>query len=259
MSVTMKDISEVLKGIRETIGRADEAFANFCQAYGPRNADYRDEQEEIVEYFLEQAFLELQLFLETKGLAQMLRTVALDHTRAKKDLMKAEMASYGEPYSFWAERLRQYVKAVDTTFGEDSPSIVTKDLVEILRATIYSITDPACFPVVPRKEEDVHVRIEAVLRCVFPSLLHKPPLIKPIKNFQPDTGLPSVKTLIEYKFVSSKDDVKRVADEVLADTRGYWLLLAQGHAAAVREHGPADRCAGGGDGVDGGDGHSEIK
>jgi hypothetical protein len=44
---------------------------------------------------------------------------------------------------------------------------------------------------------------------------------KPIKNFEPDTGLPEVNTLVEYKFVSTKEEVKRVADEVLADTRGY--------------------------------------
>jgi len=31
------------------------------------------------------------------------------------------------------------------------------------------------------------------------------------------------------------------------------------HTAAVWEHGAADRCPGGGDGVDGGDEHSEVK
>jgi hypothetical protein len=30
-----------------------------------------------------------------------------------------------------------------------------------------------------------------------------------------------LRTLIEYKFVANKADVRRVADEVLADTRGY--------------------------------------
>ncbi len=60
-----------------------------------------------------------------------------------------------------------------------------------------------------------------MLRCVFPDLLHKPPIAKQIKNFQPDTGLPSIHTLIEYKFMSDQGEEKRIADEVLADTRGY--------------------------------------
>lgn len=44
---------------------------------------------------------------------------------------------------------------------------------------------------------------------------------KPIKNFEPDTGLPSLKTLIEYKFISDKNDAKRVSDEIFADISGY--------------------------------------
>src|SRR5271157_4552638 len=44
---------------------------------------------------------------------------------------------------------------------------------------------------------------------------------KEIKHYEPDTGLPSIRTLIEYKFISSINDAKRVSEEVLADTRGY--------------------------------------
>jgi DpnII restriction endonuclease len=98
---------------------------------------------------------------------------------------------------------------------------VTKDVIQILRETQYSITDPRCFLYPPKDEKEVHVRIEAVLRCVFPDLINKPRVNKQIKHFEPDTGLPGINTLIEYKFIGSQDDAKRVADEVLADTRGY--------------------------------------
>jgi hypothetical protein len=57
--------------------------------------------------------------------------------------------------------------------------------------------------------------------CLGKLLARQPPISKPIKNFQPDTGIPSLRTLIEYKYVESKEDVRRVVDEVLADTRGY--------------------------------------
>ena len=127
----------------------------------------------------------------------------------------------GRALFFLAGRLTQYVRAINTTFGAESLLTITKDVMEILRATIYSITDANCFGHPPAREADVHNRIEAVLQCVFPRLVHKPTITKPIKNFEPDTGLPEIETLIEYKFVTTKQDVKRVADEVLADTRGY--------------------------------------
>lgn len=88
-------------------------------------------------------------------------------------------------------------------------------------ATQYSITDTKCFQSAPSREEEVHVRVEAVLRCVFSDVRTKPPIAKPIKNFVPDTGIPSLSTLIEYKFISTNEEAKRVAEEVLADTRGY--------------------------------------
>jgi REase_DpnII-MboI len=73
----------------------------------------------------------------------------------------------------------------------------------------------------PGNEDDVHVRVEAVLRCVFPDLRRKPPVAKQIKNFHPDTGIPSIGTLIEYKFMRDDAEAKRITDEILADTRGY--------------------------------------
>jgi len=217
----MKPVSEILGGIRESIQEAATAFEKFMDAIGPTDSDYHKEQEGIVEYYLDRAFLELRLFLETKGITQMLQVVSADHQKAQADFMKEEMAPWGEAFSFWAGRLRQYIRAIDTTFGTAAPTTVTKDLIDILRAAVYSITDVECFSSPPANESDVHVRIEAVLRCVFPDLRHEPPIGKPIKNFEPDTGLPSLQTLIEYKFVATKADVKRVADEVLADTRAY--------------------------------------
>ena len=100
--------------------------------------------------------------------------------------------------------------------------IVISEVASIIEASLYSITDRKIFESPPCGEKEVHDRIEAVLKCVFPDLKHKPSISKPIKNFIPDTGLPSVKTLIEYKFISNNTDAKRVSDEVLADTRGYF-------------------------------------
>ena len=96
-----------------------------------------------------------------------------------------------------------------------------KDLLQIIRNIHYVITDTAVFATVPANEKDVHLRIEAILKCVFPDLKHKPTLSKQIKNFEPDSGISSLRTLVEYKYVSRKEDVGAIADQLLADTRGY--------------------------------------
>ena len=126
-----------------------------------------------------------------------------------------------EPYLVWHGVISNYVDAVAKSHGIHSKLSVSQDLISILREAAYTITDPKIFDSPPTNESEVHTRIEAILRCVFPGLKHKPRLAKPIKNFEPDTGLSSIRTLIEYKFVSNEQAAKVVADQILADTRGY--------------------------------------
>jgi hypothetical protein len=171
--------------------------------------------------FIERAFIETAVFLEAAGLPETLSAVKDLQQEAAKNYAATGRTEDGGLYPTWSARLGQYLDAIQTTFGEPDAQIVTKDLVDILRATQYAITDRECFGGSPVDEKEVHARIEAVPRCVFPDLVSKPAISKPIKNFQPDTGLPDAHTLIEYKFISSREDAKRVADQVLADTRGY--------------------------------------
>jgi hypothetical protein len=176
-----------------------------------------------VQTAVESAFAQLLMVAEALGLT-------LTYDRIRKSYVKASrhkdgLAAYGsDPFGqlhlLAAGAIRRHVQAVQAVFGTQSSQTVSKDLVEILRNSLYAVTDRNCSKP-PQSEDDVHHRIEAVLRCVFPDLDHKPAIAKPIKNFQPDTGLPSIRTVIEYKFVGSSADVKRVADEILADTRGY--------------------------------------
>jgi hypothetical protein len=168
------------------------------------------------------AFMRMRFFLETASMPEALKDVQQTEAIAAKDYTETEPNEFDdEDYLVWVIRLRQYLRALRIMFGEIKTSTITKDVIQILRETQYSITDPRCFPCPPKDESDVHVRIEAVLRCVFSDLIHKPRISKQIKHFEPDTGLPGIKTLIEYKFIASQEDAKRVADEVLADTRGY--------------------------------------
>jgi REase_DpnII-MboI len=118
--------------------------------------------------------------------------------------------------------LRKFVDAIASANGLDKTSAsVMHDLKQILRRAEYVICDKVLFSATPTNETDVHQRLEGILKCYFPDLKTKPRITKPIKNFEPDTGIPSKKTLIEYKFISSTTDAKRVTDEILADASGY--------------------------------------
>jgi hypothetical protein len=127
----------------------------------------------------------------------------------------------GEPYSAVLATVRLFLRTLKGFLPPDEHKTIRKDVDQIIKDIHYVIADTTVFPAVPRNERDVHLRIEAVLKCVFPDLKHKPVLTKQIKNFEPDTGISSIATLIEYKFLSRAEDVGPMADELLADTRGY--------------------------------------
>jgi hypothetical protein len=209
----MNDPAEILASIRESLSEADLAF----QRYGDPEWPGQDP-----EWPIQTAFLKTRIFLEAAGLSEALKAIQeIEHQASANWLATVADPNDGEMYLSWGLKLRQFLRAIEPTLGRPEAGVVTKEVIQILRATQYSITDRDCFPDPPADENDVHVRIEAVLRCIFPDLLHKPPIQKQIKNFQPDTGLPSIYTLIEYKFIGDEKQAKQIADEILADTRGY--------------------------------------
>lgn len=202
------DLATILTAIREDTNRAYNALL------------YDDDRDDAA-WHVEAAYTRMRILLEALGLPEALRALQQSEAAAATNWTATRIEPSGEPYLVWGARLFQYVRALEITLAEPKSTIVAKDVIEILRATQYSITDKNCFENPPANEKDVHVRIEAVLRCVFPDLLHKPPIAKQIKNFEPDTGLPSIQALIEYKFMADAGEEKRIADEILADTRGY--------------------------------------
>jgi hypothetical protein len=211
-------IGAMIEDLRAARSEALSAFDRLVFGGDPQY-----DSAENVAWFIETAFLKLLAVFEVLNLSDLKSLVLADirNATATKDGFAASAQGPDDPYSVWLSRYYQYLSALETLGGGGADKSVTKDLTEILRASEYVITDGKLFGHPPASEDDVHRRIEGVLRCVFPDLKRKPSLTKPIKNFEPDTGLPSVRTLLEYKFLSREEDVPTVADQILADTRGY--------------------------------------
>jgi len=170
------------------------------------------------------AFTQIMMLTDALGLTQTYEQIGKEYKEAldrEQGLSSIWTDPYGEVYLFAADPLRRFVASLEGVYGLKSLHVVSKAVVDVLRGTQYAITDRNCFAEPPASEADVHHRVEAVLKCIFPDLRHTPPVAKSVKNFKPDTGLPSMRTLVEYKFIQEKADIDRVADEILADTRGY--------------------------------------
>lgn len=133
----------------------------------------------------------------------------------------------GELHLVWPFKLRRLVdifKSLHICEEKTKSDIDVDSLLEILGRAEYYITQTSIFKSAPRSEKDVHTRIEGLLRCVYSDLQTKPRIARVIKSFEPDTEIPSLKALIEYKYITSHAEGKIVVDQVLADISGYYSL-----------------------------------
>ena len=215
----MDNLSESLKQIHELLNKADNVFEK--NPY--RNGREYDVPEMQIDYYIESAFIHTLVLLDKLNLPRTYEQFNEIFTKAKKSGFRETRMGVDDPFLEYSAEIYSFLEAIGNSYNiYPFSNLVSKDIISILRASLYSINDKNIFINPPCNEKEVHSRIEAVLKCIFPDLKHKPSITKPIKNFEPDTGLPSVRTLIEYKFISAQKDVKRISDEVLADTRGYF-------------------------------------
>lgn len=214
-----KKVDRTIHSLRGYLRKADNVF--YEDLYGRSGFEYPDM---VIQHYVKKTFIEMLILMESLGLVQTYAIVSELYKEAKesKEGFGATGMGQDEPYLIWPGRLSNYIDAIANIHNvEGDETFKTSFLIDILRHAVYPITDSNLFSGPPTNERELHIRIEAILRCVYPDLIHQPSLAKPIKNFRPDSGIPSLSTLLEYKYISSQADSKRVADEVLADRAAY--------------------------------------
>ena len=213
------DIENSIKTIKALIDSA----SNYHQQSQLHDKNTFNEPELLAEAYLEEASIRTLVFFEAIGLANACARLDDAFQLAKKEGLLKEATGIEEDYLVWAGILHMHLDGIATAYNISVPEgIISQDIMSIIRACEYTITDKKLFTFLPKDEGDVHVRVEGTLRAYYPDLKHKPRLTKPIKNFEPDTGIPSIKTLIEFKFIGDENKDKIIADQILADTRGYY-------------------------------------
>ncbi len=208
------ELQAAISNLQEQVARAGNEFADKVE-YGSEWAN--------PSWQIEACYIQLLAVLEAFGMPELRSTAHAEYQAAKTSesgFLAAESDHIGiHPVALNA--IRRYLLALGSLLPKEEHAVASRALLDIIKSAQYAIADETVFPAVPRNEREVHDRVEAILKCMFPELKREPVITKQIKNFKPDTGIPSLRTLIEYKYLSRKDDIGRLADQLLADTRGY--------------------------------------
>ena len=179
----MKQIINIQVAIQNLNGKIKEAYNNFDK-WVITGDDYIEPS-----WLIEVCFLQLLAIAEALGLEELRKMIYKEYSEvknSKKGFLDAEHTPDGELYSTVLSRIQRFLHALESFFPTEDHTKVTKDLLQIIRDIHYVITDKDLFRTTPSNENDVHLRIEGILKCVFPDLKHKPNLTKQIKNFEPE-------------------------------------------------------------------------
>ncbi|MBI2870498.1 MAG: hypothetical protein HYY14_02180 [Candidatus Omnitrophica bacterium] len=214
-------LGQIVEKIYEYIRQADRSGEGVLWP-AENDEEYRIDKELTIDNLI-RAWRCILTVLEIGGHRFLFQEAKRDYDECRKSPLAHKMG-FEEPYLIWVGKAREYLGYLHAIYAPvDSKTISHQQasLIPLLRRCENYVVSRKLFAWRPCDETDIHTRIEELLGCYYFDLQPKPRIPKPVKGFEPDTVLPSIKSLIEYKFVNSTSDCKRVLDEILADIGGY--------------------------------------
>ncbi|GEM_PF-4933305 len=214
------NIAQSIKQIRQWLGQVNDfAWDMFTN---PNNID--EEEKALARERMNDTWRMTISLCEQLQLSSLLNITKSEVAKYVNNPWKSKWAEKAaEPYLIWPSRLERIIHIIECLFIAEIEGFKTniqRDLVQVLHSSEGYITSNI-FQNLPSCEDDIHRRIEAMLRCCYDNVLTKPPIPRQIKNFMADTGIPYTKSLIEYKFIESQGDAKIVVGQILSDVGGY--------------------------------------
>lgn len=213
-------IQRAVDAITDRLAQAEDRWWNVAVG--------RDDvfDQEVAEGALREAWLLIVDLLHTLNMPSVFDFAKRKHKSFEADPLASRMG-VDDPFLVHADEARSIVRMVRDvhlpTSRHDVAVASVDALLDILRRCETYILSRNAFGFVPAREEDVHQRIQGLLECSFPDVEPRPPLpsMGGIKSFIPDTGIRSLRTVIDYKFIEDRGEGKNVLDEIFADISGY--------------------------------------
>ena len=165
MEINISELKASLKEIDKLLTEANEILDENPNL----GKNSYDVPEMIAEDRIESSFIKTLVLLDRLNLFRTYDEFIKIYSEAKTKGFLETSWGIDSLYFVWVGKVYTYLMAIGNSFNAtDFSTKISTDLINILRSTIYSITDKNIFNLAPKSEKEVHDRIEAVLKCVFP-------------------------------------------------------------------------------------------
>lgn len=185
---------------------------------------YNSGGEDFVKSYCQQAYLSLLTFADKNNLIGLRDYLIKEWKKYEKDLLDTIYSeSADSPFLKVTSELLYPVlvslgdiyEQKDFEINTDTDSFSISRMIELLPHTATKLEYQVL------EESSLDDLVEAFLTPIYPDLNSNPALTLPEGYRQPDSAIPSLDLLLEYKFLKNKGELRRMIDEIQADIRNY--------------------------------------
>lgn len=196
-----------------------------CAMYSVRHEYDEDEDmhTSILKNNIKILSLQLLTYMEHFGLNDLRRQFIEDMLAFNKNQSEIEYnhhLDYG--WSPCLELIENYFIAITSDIQEGKDNINRMNDIEILERILIGtgkyISDRN---ILPESEAEVRKSIYDMLIHVFPDTVREIPISKVTKVYKPDFGVKSLGVAIEYKYIASDSEAKKIIGGIYEDIHGY--------------------------------------
>lgn len=209
-----------LESVKRSVSKASNEWEGRF-VYGV-TGDNVDGDREYVEYLLRIAYLTLLSFLDKNNFKHISEYLTARWKLHEGNLLDSYMSEHiDEPLLKVTGTLWEVIYGLENILPKkDSKYLKTEgisltSILESIPLTVHRLNLRF------NQEGDLDALAEGLLLPLYPDLNPNPSLTLPESYRMPDSAIPSLNILLEYKFITKKADVRKVIDEMQADIRNY--------------------------------------
>ncbi len=223
MSLDLEALKHDLEMLEKRKGEADSKWEEAF-VWGGNEDERRDKY--YVPSAIEDAYLFAIALAEKHGLNLMADYIKSRKPKFGPDLLEAYYSEVlGEPLLLSTFPLYDMIKTIRELYLPEQPietSIFESEWTNVRKILSNLPLCATAFSYELSSEANLDIFAETILRGMYPELNSNPSIDLPNSYTLPDTGIPNIGLLIEYKYLYNESDFsKRVRNEMQADVRNW--------------------------------------
>ncbi len=211
-------LESVMTKIDNTVREAWDTFGYYEQTLMSNNSGSEIYGERLASQ-IRGLYIQVAFALEALQLPSLLLEFKAGFERYRKKTTATSMTCLGDSYPSALVYIEDFIIPLRAAMERHSDPIDgLQQLERILLGTPKIIRDQR---IKPEKESDVRNAVYGLLLHPYPDTVRDVPIAKVSTTYKPDIGIRSLKAAVEYKFVATEADARRVIGEVFEDVNGY--------------------------------------